>query len=375
MFELTNTPRTYAWGSLEALAEFRGVEPSGGHEAELWFGDHPANPAHRAEDGVSLVDWVAADSSRRPLRFLLKVLAVGSSLSVQAHPTIEKAIAGFDRETEAGIPVDSPDRNFKDRNHKPEIILALTPFSALSGFRSPVERRDVLMHCLAVGMPGAVELSMACEQGLAHAVALIARHEPFAVELAEALSKPQPAWGDRVVDDALATAKLLATQFPGDPGAVFALLLNHVVLKPGEALFVPAGTVHAYISGLGVEVMASSDNVLRGGLTSKHIDVDQLIDIADFSEGPAFRIEAETVGAVTTYPAPLEECVLASYAVDGTLDVEIAGPAIAIVTDGAVTVSGNSSLELTRSRVVFIESGESVSSLSGRGNLVVARQN
>ena len=154
---------------------------------------------------------------------------------------------------------------------------------------------------------------------------------------------------------------------------MFALSLNHVVLKPGEALFVPAGTVHAYISGLGVEVMASSDNVLRGGLTSKHIDVDQLIDIADFSEGPAFRIEAETVGAVTTYPAPLEECVLASYAVDGTLDVEIAGPAI--VTDGAVTVSGNSSLELTRGRVVFIESGESVSSLSGRGNLVVARQN
>ena len=191
MFELTNTPRSYAWGSTETLAEFRGVAASGEREAELWFGDHPANPARRAVDGVSLVDWEAADSSRRPLQFLLKVLAVGSSLSIQAHPTRDKAIAGYDRENAEGIPLDSPARNFKDRNHKPEIILALTPFSALSGFRSSVQRRDVLMHCLAVGMPGAVELSMACEVGLEHAVSLIAR--PWALIQANTSSSVPPA--------------------------------------------------------------------------------------------------------------------------------------------------------------------------------------
>jgi mannose-6-phosphate isomerase len=109
-------------------------------------------------------------------------------------------------------------------------------------------------------------------------------------------------------------------------------------------------------------------------LTSKHIDVDQLIDIADFTEGPAFRIEAETDGAVTRYPAPLDECALESYAVDGNLDVEISGPSIAIVTEGEVTISAESTVELSRGRVVFIEAGDSVRSLSGRGNLIVARQ-
>ena len=372
MFEITNTPRPYAWGSTLALAQLRGVEPSGLPEAEMWFGDHPANPARRLVDGRTLIEWEAEDATREPLAFLLKILAVATPLSVQVHPTREAARAGFDHENAAGIPLDSPLRNYKDANHKPEIIRAVTEFSALSGFRPASERMDILVHLIGAGVPGAAQLALACEGGVRGGVEGIVRHDEFARQLARALAGPSVSTGLRHVDDAVATARLVALAFPDDPGVALALLLNHIVLSPGEALAVPAGTVHAYLSGLGVEVMASSDNVLRGGLTTKHIDAEEFIAAADWSEEQPVPIVPIVDGATKEFRSDFPDCALTEINVNGSHSVAFAGPAVALVLDGEVTVSAASSLVLTPGRAAFIESGDGAVSFDGRGIVVVA---
>lgn len=372
MFEITNTPRPYAWGSTLALAHLRGVEPSGLPEAELWFGDHPANPAQRAVDGKTLIEWEAEDPAREPLVFLLKLLAVATPLSVQVHPTRDAARAGFDRENAAGIPHDSPLRNYRDANHKPEIIRAVTEFSALSGFRPASERMDILVHLIGAGVPGAAQLALACEGGVRGGVEGIVRHEDFAIQLARALAGPSVSTGLRHVDDAVVTARLVALAFPGDPGVALALLLNHIVLAPGEALAVPAGTVHAYLSGLGVEVMASSDNVLRGGLTTKNIDAEEFIAVADWSEEKPTPISPIVDGATREFRADFPDCVLTEISVDGPQSVSVARPAVALVLDGDVSVTATPSLVLTPGRAAFIEVGDGPVSFDGRGVVVVA---
>lgn len=372
MFEVTNTPRSYAWGSTVALAELRGVEPSGLPEAELWFGDHPADPALRAIDGKTLIEWEAEDLARQPLAFLLKVLAVDTPLSVQVHPTRDAARAGFDRENAAGIPLDSPFRNYKDANHKPEIIRAVTEFSALSGFRPASERMDILVHLIGAGVRGAAQLALACEGGVRGGVEAIVRHAGFATELAVALAGPSVSTGLSHVDDAVATARLVALAFPGDPGVALALLLSHIVLSPGEALAVPAGTVHAYISGLGVEVMASSDNVLRGGLTSKYIDAEEFITAADWREEKPTPIVPIVDGPTRQFRAEFPDCVLTEVSVNGPQICTVARPAVALVLDGDVTVTAASPIVLTPGRAVFIEVGDETVSFDGRGTVVVA---
>ena len=372
MFEITNTPRPYAWGSTLALAQLRGVEPSGLPEAEMWFGDHPANPARRIVDGRTLIEWEAEDATREPLAFLLKILAVATPLSVQVHPTREAARAGFDRENAAAIPHDSPLRNYKDANHKPEIIRAVTEFSALSGFRPASERMDILVHLIGAGVPGAAQLALACEGGVRGGVEGIVRHDDFALQLARALAGPSVSTGLRHVDDAVATARLVALAFPDDPGVALALLLNHIVLSPGEALAVPAGTVHAYLSGLGVEVMASSDNVLRGGLTAKHIDAQEFIAVADWSEEKPVPIVPIVDGATREFRSDFPDCVLTEIDVNGPHSVAFAGPAVALVLDGEVTVTTTSSLVLTPGRAAFIEPEDGAVTFDGRGTVVVA---
>jgi mannose-6-phosphate isomerase len=372
VFEIFNTPRHYPWGSLTALAELRGVTPSGLPEAEIWFGDHPGSPAVRAEDGRSLIDWEALDANRRPLPFLLKLLAVDIPLSLQVHPSLTAAAAGFARENAAGIPIGSPTRNYKDANHKPEIIRAVTEFSALSGFRPEHERTEILEHLVAAGLTGAAELAQACSGSLRAGVEHIIRHEPSAIALASALATFSSATGIAHVDDAIATARRIAQVFPGDPGLALVLLLNHVTLAPGEALAVPAGTVHAYLSGVGVEVMASSDNVLRAGLTTKHVDAAEFLSVVDFDEENSGRILPSVAGNVREFAADFRDCALTEISVDGPVSPTITTPAIALVIDGSVTVGSGKPITLTPGGAVFLEPGEAILDLSGSGTLVIA---
>ena len=373
MFEITNTPRPYSWGSTLALAELRGVEPSGMPEAEIWFGDHPGSPARLVADNRTLVEWEAQDPSRSPLPFLLKLLAVATPLSVQVHPARDAARLGFARENAAGIALDSPVRNYKDDNHKPEIIRAVTEFSALSGFRPAAERMDILVHLIGAGVPGAAELALACENGVRGGVERIVNKDPFAARLATALAGPSVSTGLRHVDDAVRTARLVATAFPGDHGVAFALLLNHVVLQPGQALAVPAGTVHAYLSGVGVEVMASSDNVLRAGLTSKHVDAEEFLAVVNWDEATPDLLQPLIDGPISEFRADFPDCGLVELVVDGEMSLPVVGPAIALVIDGTVTFSGADSFTVTPGRAVFIEQGDHSVVVGGRGVVIVGR--
>jgi mannose-6-phosphate isomerase len=374
VFKIVNTPRDYSWGSTTAIAAVLGTKPTGRPEAELWLGDHPANPARVKDTGESLNDWATAHPERfgqRPLPFLLKLLAAESPLSIQAHPTPAQARAGFDRENAAGIPVDSPVRNYRDANHKPEIIIALTEFSALCGFRPGPDRDRILDALERVGVANIAHLRAHVTNGLDSAVQWILEGDADVLALVDSLSTVAASTGDALVDDALAVTRSLAEHFPGDVGVAVSILLNHVVLSPGEALFLPAGNVHAYLHGLGIEVMATSDNVLRGGLTPKHIDIPELLSILDFTELVEPRITPDVHGSVRTFRPPVDDFAVTDVELAGEADVAIHGPAIAVVTSGQVELRPGG-MTANRGDAVFIEAMESITSVAGQGRLFVA---
>jgi len=379
-----NTPRDYAWGSTTAIAGLLGTEPSGGPEAELWLGAHPGSPARVLDP--ALTDGAPDLAAWRPTRdlpYLLKVLAADGPLSLQAHPSPEQARAGFERENAAGLAPDSPDRNYKDPFHKPELIFALSdPFEALCGFRDPSEARAALER-LAAAADGAAVLSgfAATLTGDPHAVLrratewLLGGDPEVDLLVSEVVRAARALPDDRDAD----TVLMLDEAFPGDPGIVLALLLNRATLRPGEVLYLPAGNIHAYLRGLGIELMAASDNVLRGGLTRKRIDVPELVSVLDFRPIDATPLAAETPTAgVQTFRPDVPDFALERVALGADVDratVPLPGTAIALVTDGEVELSGaTGSLRLTRGGAVVI-TDEAELTLRGRGTVFVAHPN
>ena len=372
VFELDNAPRDYDWGSLDLIAGFRGLPSSGKPEAEVWFGDHPASPAFRVDTGEPMTDIEVerfGESGRLP--FLVKLLAAASPLSIQVHPSVPQATAGFEREDAAGVPLDSPQRNYRDRNHKPEILIALGDFSALCGFRPAPERKKILEFISISGVASASELIERCNRDLAEAVEWLLADGEAVRELTASLAEFQKTSGDALIDDAVSVAKRLGEKYPQDPGIAISLLLNHVQLKTGEAVFLPAGNLHAYLGGLGVEVMATSDNVLRGGLTSKHIDVPELLSVTDFRELNNPIVPAKQTDSGKVYSTPVSEFAVREINLDETTVTDLAGPAVVVVIDGAATLrSDPDKLELTRGRVGFVEWGETIDELTGSGRLI-----
>src|SRR4051794_19801898 len=289
LVSLVNEPRDYAWGSTTLIAELEGRAPSGRPEAEVWYGDHPADPAI-VPDGRSLGEWLADEGTRHgapaKLPYLLKVLAAASPLSIQAHPSKAQAEAGFAREEAAGPARNAPHRTYRDDNHKPELIVAVSDtFTALAGLRDLEATRRLVGLLGDAGRPIAERLegtdaAASLRDTIAWLLSGSAKDEVDAVIAAATDAR----------DDGFAAeldlARHLDEAYPGDPGVVVALLMNLVVLQRGQALFVPAGVLHAYVEGLGVELMAASDNVLRGGLTPKHIDVAELLGILDPTPAP-----------------------------------------------------------------------------------------
>ncbi|WP_282940135.1 mannose-6-phosphate isomerase, class I [Corynebacterium auriscanis] len=372
--------RNYDWGSTQALAQLEGrTVPSQKPEAEKWFGAHPGSPCElaSAQSPTTLLDLIQQDPQATlghdvaqrygRLPFLLKLLAADRALSIQVHPTKQQAEEGFARENAEGVPLDAFHRNYKDDNHKPELLVALTEFHALAGFR-PVARTLELFGILDVaplapftaqlqrspngqGMRSVLQGFFALDSGDLSLLldALLPRVHDL-VGGAAGL----PDWMVRTLRG-IAT---IAEEYPGDVGILVALLLNHLTLQPGDAIYLAAGQLHAYLSGLGVEIMANSDNVLRGGLTSKNIDVAELMSLVSCEPLADPRLRADAEGFYLT-PAPEFDL---QWLKPGQRH-EVEGPAIILSVDDSVTVDGNS---LAPAEAAWVGANDAPVQVSGR---------
>ena len=347
--------QSYPWGSRTLLAELMGnAAPTERPQAEAWFGAHPLSPS--SVGGRPLTDVIAEDPAAAlgraaemadgTLPFLLKVLAAEEPLSLQAHPTLEQAREGFAAEDEAGIPLTAPNRNYRDANHKPELVVALTRFDALAGFR-PVARTLELFRELAVPELDhyTVLLGGGSEaDGLRALFTTWLTLPPRVLDgLVEVVRARCEAYeGEGWVADIAATTADIASRYPGDPGVLASLLLNRITLEPGQGIYMGAGKLHAYLSGMGVEVMANSDNVLRGGLTSKHVNIVELLRVLDFepSEDPVVRPVVD--GDVHRYETPADEFRLTRREIPagGSSDITEPGAIVVLVTSGGALLEG-----------------------------------
>ncbi|KAA1432989.1 mannose-6-phosphate isomerase, class I [Mycolicibacter arupensis] len=380
MEQLHGAIRTYAWGSRTAIAEFTGRPVPAAHpEAELWLGAHPGDPACLETDTgeVSLLNVLTQDPEGQlgsvaqarfgdRLPFLVKVLAADEPLSLQAHPSAMQAIEGYEREERLGVAVSSPIRNYRDTSHKPELLVALQPFEALAGFR-PVARTIELLRALAVSDLDPFIALLGGQSGSDSAPAQsdadglralfttwITAPQPDLDVLVPAVLEGAIQYLSSDAGEFSAEAKTvleLGERYPGDAGVLASLLLNRVTLAPGEAIFVSAGNLHTYLHGVGLEVMANSDNVLRGGLTPKHVDVPELLRVLDFTPTTeeALRPATYTDGLELVYQTPAEEFALSRLTVDGDhLGHEVdaparhEGPQILLCTEGSITVHAKS---------------------------------
>ncbi len=391
-YPLDNTVQPYDWGSTTAIQELLGRPVDGRPAAELWLGAHPSAPSHVdvADGTATLIDLIRVDPVAMlgqrvlddygpRLPYLFKVLAARRALSLQVHPMPHLARAGFNRENRAGVPIGAPHRSFHDSQHKPELVVALTPFEALSGFRLPVRAIDILdgvagelasqMRALLAAWPDAKGVRAA------FALAVRARSEAgVAADLAVTIADlRQRLANDPRCPRAYSTAVALAEQHPGDPGALVSLLLNRVSLAPGESMYLPAGHVHAYLSGCALEVMSSSDNVLRAGLTTKHVDVDALVECAVFEPGPPVhpKVIDSAVGPALYLP-PIAEYALLTGGISTGVPVSLHphGPRIVLGLEGRLELrSGDERHMLGSGESVFVPDSAGPVTAVGEGRL------
>ncbi|MDT5084934.1 MAG: mannose-6-phosphate isomerase [Mycobacterium sp.] len=376
--------RTYAWGSRTAIAEFTGRPVPAAHpEAELWLGANPGDPAFLEEpDGeVSLLQAVVADPEGQlgaaararfgdVLPFLLKVLAAEEPLSLQAHPSSEQAAEGYRREERLGIPVNSPVRNYRDASHKPELLVALQQFDVLAGFR-PAAQTVELLRALAVSdLDPFIDLlnDQSDANGLrALFTTWITAPQPDIDVLVTAVLDGAINYLSSGATEFTAVAKTvleLGERYPGDAGVLAALLLNRITLGPGEGIFLSAGNLHAYLRGVGLEVMANSDNVLRGGMTPKHVDVPELLRVLNFNPTTESQLHAQTHpdGLASFYDTPTVEFAASMLTLgDDQIGHEVDapsrhdGPQILLCIEGATAVHGKAAaLTLTRGVAAWV---------------------
>ncbi|MDF2443580.1 MAG: mannose-6-phosphate isomerase [Subtercola sp.] len=412
---ISNTPRDYAWGSASAISDLLGTTPTGRPEAELWLGAHPSSPSviddpQLAGGATNLAEWIADDphgasGAHGQLPYLLKILAAGGPLSLQAHPTLARAKEGFARENAAGLPIDAPNRNYKDPLHKPEVIYALSDtFEALCGFRSLLEIRAILAELQAADAASAVpepellgalltHLRGDTAEALETSVGWLLSGSGEIEALVDHVTALAGSLGSETFGAAFSTVRDLAAEYPGDPGVVLSLLLNRVTLARGEALFLPAGNIHAYLKGLGVELMAASDNVLRGGLTPKYIDVPELLGVLQFESLPVpYLRPGHPATGVEEFQPDVTDFVLVRVVVGGAAPsggalaavgapdarttptrYQPLGPAIVIATAGSVTVaSAGGSVEVPRGSAFYITPDEGDLTFTGSGELFLA---
>jgi mannose-6-phosphate isomerase len=396
LFLMKNQIRSYAWGSRTSIATMTGEPtPSAEPQAELWIGAHPGGSSSLCSDigeqpllkAIELDPGgtLGPDVARRfdgGLPFLLKLLAADSPLSLQAHPSMAQARVGFDAEEAAGIPLTADIRNYKDCSHKPEMIYALTAFEALCGFRRISETVRLLDELAAPQLAGihATLVTMQDSDGLRQVVTTLlhadrAQVAPI-VEAVTALARLRLKDDSEFVNE-FAMAVRLADQYPGDPGVLIALLMNKIQLAPGEAVYLPAGNMHAYLSGFGVEIMASSDNVLRGGLTTKHVDIAELSAVVCFEPGQPRVITPVPVAPgelIYRTPSPEFELSVIQATPEGRI-LEYGGPQILLAIDGSprLTDAQGRCVIMRRGQSVFLPARQGPIRVDGTGTIVRAR--
>ena len=376
LFKITNSARDYAWGSTSLIPDYFGIAATGRPMAEIWFGTHEGSPARLVDGNQSLTSALGGQQ----LPFLLKILAAESPLSIQAHPNAAQAITGFARENAAGIGLQAADRNYRDDRHKPEMIVALTEFEALCGFRTEKQIRNLLESML-----DPTDVSAGLKSLVSHWLKIFAEEnglQKLFVDITNRRGNLDGVTAEVTQQANLSAQFELAARlnilYPGDPGVILALLMNHVWLEPGEALFLPAGNIHAYLSGLGIEIMASSDNVLRGGLTPKHVDVAELEKVLTFSGGPVDLVRTkELARGLFEYVAPVDDFILYRAELSGDVvmaDLNIPGASIVICTAGEIAVSNSieERLVLKRGEAAFIGDDAKKFSLAGSGTAFLA---
>jgi mannose-6-phosphate isomerase len=391
IYELEGVIRAYAWGSRTAIPALLGQPPGDPPAAELWLGAHPDDPSRVPAHGTTLEKLIASDPQWTlgravvdhfgpQLPFLLKVLAAETALSIQVHPNLAQARAGFATEDARGVPRESPERNYRDANHKPELLCALTEFDALCGFR-PVGATLQLIDILGVAALAPYREQLASGGLRAAFSALVELDEPAPLVDAVVAALPRLAGTEWAAFGS--ALRRVAGDFPGDRGIAVALLLNFVRLAPGEAIFLAAGDVHSYLHGTGVEIMANSDNVLRCGLTGKHIDVPELLRVVDFAElaDPRWPDEGTVLGH--DFRVPVADFALRSASLDayrspgqpaGTCTTSTTDrPLVLLCTSGGATVDvPGTSLALLPGRAVFVPASEPAFALTGTGETFLA---
>ncbi|HIF4661494.1 TPA: mannose-6-phosphate isomerase [Citrobacter koseri] len=384
MQKLINSVQNYAWGSKTALTELYGIaNPSQQPMAELWMGAHPKSSSRiEGADGkaVSLRDVIEHDKATLlgesvakrfgELPFLFKVLCAAQPLSIQVHPNKHNSEMGFAKENAAGIPMDAAERNYKDPNHKPELVFALTPFLAMNAFREFSEIVSLLQP-----VSGA-------HTAIAHFL-----QEPNAERLSQLFASLLNMQGDEksralaVLKAALnsqqgepwQTIRVISEFYPDDSGLFSPLLLNVVKLNPGEAMFLFAETPHAYLQGVALEVMANSDNVLRAGLTPKYIDIPELVANVKFVAKPADQLLTTPVkhGTELDFPIPVEDFAFSLHDLSAQeTAISQQSAAILFCVEGeAVLSKGEQHLVLKPGESAFIGADESPVNASGVGRL------
>ncbi|WP_433136180.1 mannose-6-phosphate isomerase, class I [Actinomadura nitritigenes] len=354
---MVNPIRNYAWGSRTAIADLQGrPSPTAGPEAEVWIGAHPAAPS-RLADGTGLQAAIKADRAgllgpgHDRLPFLLKILAVAKPLSIQVHPEPEQAHRGFAREEALGIPIDSPTRNYRDDWPKPELVYAVTAFEVLCGFRTPEVAARLLR---ALNGPRLRRLTNILGEAGPEAVLGALNAWPAADRsalVAEVCDADAPG-----PDPALRAAAVIAADHPDDPGVVASLLFNQITLQPGQALYTAPRTIHSYLRGTAVEIMASSDNVLRGGLTGKHIDTAELAAVTDFTPTRPEVLEPSPLPTgEELYAAPAEQFQLTRLRPRPPISIPVPGPSAILCIEGTLSVArGGTTEPLTPGEALFV---------------------
>lgn len=386
---LKNTVQTYVWGSFDGIPAFTGlVNTDDEPMAELWMGAHPAAPSrilgakgattpldtYIADHPLDILGQKTLDRYGPTFPFLFKVLSASNPLSLQVHPTRAQAQEGFARENAAGIPVQSPNRNYKDSNHKQEILLALTPFTAMCGFRDPAETRSLL------GAAESPSLTVALEHLDRDGYGAFCRYllELPAETKIDTLQSVIAANRESMSADAKRAFSLverLFTHYKGDIGCLAPLYLNVLALQPGEVIYLPEGIMHTYIHGTGLELMSNSDNTLRGGLTAKHLDIPELLKILNVEPYKPVVLRPDATVKPFTYRTKAHDCELTAIRLGGdSFTYRADAPAIAIGATGEIvsSLASGESCAICRGSVVLIPANGEQITLSGTGVCYIA---
>ncbi|MCB5254916.1 MAG: mannose-6-phosphate isomerase, class I [Candidatus Cloacimonadaceae bacterium] len=366
----------YLWGSHSFIQSFLHVFESG-PLAEAWFGAHPNAPSKiegRRLDEIIATEpayWLGTQQLKLP--FLMKILAADQALSIQVHPSKGQAEIGFARENELGLPLNDPTRNYRDNNHKPELIMALTDFHALCGFRSYAQIIEAFQQCEITGIfqnfphfaeePNATSFAPLYEE--------IITRQPLANLNAILLQLPaEGKWAQEI-----SWMHELIKLYPNDNSVISPLLMNLILLKPYQAISLEAKIVHAYLRGAGIEIMANSDNVLRAGLTSKHIDTVELLRVMSVEPSSPIVIDPQKdINQLIEYHSPVKDFALYRIILQGQMQLPpMPGPKILLGLQGrAELISGVQSLMLNKADSIIIPHEEQNITLMGEAEIVVA---